>query len=446
MTIKIKEQQRQKRNSSTTDKTTKDVQKKPQQSVNQQQKPFYKTDEVAPVKRRIPVKTILMKTIMNRNIATRNRIISVFKDSIHVMKFTNDTISPFLKKATNQSMNGDTNNDRICRGILSQSYFKQIDTNKDTYNAVLMFYGQRIIGFSIYKIEDDSIYIDILCTNKFGITKLNGVPLGQILLEYVIYLVNGRQKKKDKKTTVRLDAVRTDDTLKFYYNNNFMKSNMNQSYEGAYINLLKMERRLDNTNDQRRLKQKKDFEKFYQDKKKRREYLKKHPNYKDELIPIQNGKGIILHNVQDYSDQLQAQRSYYLGNIKYIGDIKQNKKSGVGKEYHKFGYPLYQGQYKNGERDGKGTLYKLYHDTKTNTYTNRKLSEGTFSQGNLKEGKKYDSNGNLLYHGKFNSKEKIEEGKKYHSNGKINYDGKFNNGKFVKGTVYDQNGQFLKTK
>ena len=120
--------------------------------MNENQKlPFYKIEDVAAVKRRIPEKGILMKTIMNRNAETRNRIITAFKKDVYVIKFTNGTISSVLKHAANQSMKGNTKDEKICRGNLSQTYFKEIDSNGGEYNAVLMFYGERIIGFSIYK-------------------------------------------------------------------------------------------------------------------------------------------------------------------------------------------------------------------------------------------------------------------------------------------------------
>lgn len=381
-----------------------------------QKLPFYKIEDVAAVKRRIPEKGILMKTIMNRNADTRNRIISAFKKDVYVIKFTKDTISSVLKYAANQCMEGNTKDEKICRGNLSQTYFKEIDSNGREYNAVLIFYGQRIIGFCIYKVEIDTINIDLLCTNKIGCSKLDKCPLGQILLEYVIHLVNGRKRKIDKKTKITIEAVRNDDTLKFYYDNDFVKMNTNDKLQGSTSDLLKMVRRLENTSQitQSRQAQKLQFKKFYQEKAKHRKYLQTNPNYKDAIIPIQNDKGIILHS----SFQNQQQKASYSGNINYIGDIRQNKKNGVGKEYDVYGYLIYEGQYKNGVRDGEGTLYKLYHNDRRNTFKNGKLFSGKFTKGEYTEGKKYYENGHLMYDGIFLN-ERFKKGKKYNINGQL---------------------------
>ncbi len=83
------------------------------------------------------------------------------------------------------------------------------------------------------------------------------------------------------------------------------------------------------------------------------------------------------------------------GGIKYEGEYLNGKRNGKGKEYSL--EEVYEGEYKNGERNGKGKEYSY-----------GKLSfEGEYKCNKKWEGKGYDQDGEVIYELK-NGKGKIE--------------------------------------
>ena len=96
-------------------------------------------------------------------------------------------------------------------------------------------------------------------------------------------------------------------------------------------------------------------------------------------------------------------------------DAKGNKtyelKNGKGKiwEYYKNGNKEFEGDYLNGERNGKGKEY----------YENGKLKfEGKYSYGKRRTGKEYYENGKLEFEGEYFHNERLR-GKEYDLDGKI---------------------------
>ena len=76
------------------------------------------------------------------------------------------------------------------------------------------------------------------------------------------------------------------------------------------------------------------------------------------------------------------------GKLEFEGDYLNGERNGKGKEYENNGILKYEGDYLNGYRNGKGKEY----------YDNGKLEfEGEYSKGKRWNGKKYNLNGNIEF-------------------------------------------------
>ena len=120
------------------------------------------------------------------------------------------------------------------------------------------------------------------------------------------------------------------------------------------------------------------------------------------------------------------------GNIKY--EIKYGK--GYIKEYDYInGLLIFEGEYLNGEINGKGKEY----DHKGNL-----IFEGNYINGVINGiGKEYDE-GNLIFEGEYKNGKKNGRGIEYDKNCKILFEGEYINGeKNGKGIEYDKYGNFI---
>ena len=128
---------------------------------------------------------------------------------------------------------------------------------------------------------------------------------------------------------------------------------------------------------------------------------------------------------------------YWEDGNKYEGEWKDNVLHGIGTYYWKSG-AKYEGGLIKGEKNGKGIYYlknghKLYEgewekDIKHGNgklYDNGNIEyEGEFIDGEREGyGKEYYSNGNIEYEGEFIDGEREGDGKEYYSNGIIKYEG-----------------------
>ncbi len=66
----------------------------------------------------------------------------------------------------------------------------------------------------------------------------------------------------------------------------------------------------------------------------------------------------------------------YLGKQIFEGEYKNGKREGIGKEFND-GIVIYEGKYKDGKREGNGKEYNKY---------GKLIFEGEFSEGKKKEG------------------------------------------------------------
>ena len=125
-------------------------------------------------------------------------------------------------------------------------------------------------------------------------------------------------------------------------------------------------------------------------------------------------------------------KEYQYGNLIFEGEYLDGKRNGKGKEYDWNGDLIFDGEYLNGERNGKGKEY----------YYKSKLEfEGEYVNGKKWEGKGYNIFGNIIAYELNEGKGLIKE---YHLNGKLRFEGKYINGeRNGKGKEYNIDGDLV---
>ena len=134
---------------------------------------------------------------------------------------------------------------------------------------------------------------------------------------------------------------------------------------------------------------------------------------------VKNGKGI------EYLD----------GEINFEGEYKNGEKNGKGKEYFHNKKLIFEGEYKNGKRNGIGNSY--YFNIETICF------KGNYRDG-IRNGKGKEYNrlsGEILFEGEFLYGHKIK-GKEY-DKGKVEYEGEYLYDRKWNGKGYDENGNLL---
>ena len=120
------------------------------------------------------------------------------------------------------------------------------------------------------------------------------------------------------------------------------------------------------------------------------------------------------------------------GELLFEGEYSNKKKNGKGKEYF-FGKLLFEGEFKNGKRNGYG---KQYHPL---NYGLMLSYEGEYKDGEKNgKGKEYEPNSNLVFDGyylkgkRWNGLVKF----KYKDKDKLFFEGEYKNGKIWNGKGY----------
>ena len=119
---------------------------------------------------------------------------------------------------------------------------------------------------------------------------------------------------------------------------------------------------------------------------------------------------------------------YYNDKLSFEGEYKNGKRDGKGKEYNNVGKLLFEGEYKNGKRNGKGKEYNI---------SEKLVFEGEYSNGKKWNGKIFNSNNNNF--------EELKDGKgyihNYYRNGKLKFEGEYLNGEKWNGKGFDKFGK-----
>ena len=197
------------------------------------------------------------------------------------------------------------------------------------------------------------------------------------------------------------------------------------------------------------------------------------------------------YNIENYKEKSGKYRIYnkygsaevYILNTKikiFEGEYLNGKRNGKGKEYYDNGKLKFEGEYLNGKREGKGEEYydndKLVLEKKyLNNISNRKIleydndsvnfdinpgligdesyiDEKTFDNLNSNEGeylnevngkfKEYNNyNVNLKFKGEYLNGKRNGKGKEYFKNGKLKFEGEYLNGERWNGKGYNINGK-----
>ena len=119
-------------------------------------------------------------------------------------------------------------------------------------------------------------------------------------------------------------------------------------------------------------------------------------------------------------------------NLIYEGEYLNGKRNGKGKEYDE-NKLIFEGEYLNGKRNGKGKEY--YNDGELKF-------EGEYLNGERNgKGKEYDYNGELIFEGDYLNGERWNgKGKEYYNNGELAFEGQYLNGeRHSKGKEYYKN-------
>ena len=140
------------------------------------------------------------------------------------------------------------------------------------------------------------------------------------------------------------------------------------------------------------------------------------------------------------------------GKLIFEYEYLNGEKNGTIKEYDKYeGHLLFSGNYLNGKKNGEGIEYR-YGPNKSNTI---KIFSGIYLNGERKKGKEYNYEGNLVYEGEYLNGKRNGKGRIYYGNNlpTLKYEGEFSNGKkHGKGIEYDidkhlkYEGEFLNGK
>ena len=174
-----------------------------------------------------------------------------------------------------------------------------------------------------------------------------------------------------------------------------------------------------------------------------------------------NGKG------KEYDD--------YNGKLMYEGEFIDGKRNGKGKEYNDEGKVIFEGEFKNGDIwngygekgwfEGEfknGKIYNTKPNDKNRVIKNGEgyvklfntngllLFEGEYKNGEENgKGKEYDRyKGKLKYEGEYKNGEKNGKGKEYDSRGNVIFEGEFKNGEWMKGKrkEYDDDNRLISEK
>ena len=156
--------------------------------------------------------------------------------------------------------------------------------------------------------------------------------------------------------------------------------------------------------------------------------------YNKPIYELKNGNGI-MKEFLNYDEEINEGINFreLLGfNFYFEGEYKNGERNGKGKEYNKYNELIFEGEYLNGIKNGKGKDYN---------FLGKLIFEGEYLDGKRNgKGKEY-CNGNLIFEGEYLYNYKIK-GKEYINNILI-YEGEYLFNKKFNGKGYDENGNLI---
>ena len=188
----------------------------------------------------------------------------------------------------------------------------------------------------------------------------------------------------------------------------------------------------------------------YIDERKKLKLIKYNKNLqKINIITLINYKLLSGKYVGNEQNGIVKEYNSYTDDLIYEGEYLNGKRHGKGKEYlnNKL---IYEGEYLNGKRNGNGKNYFNDNSIFEGVYlNNQKIVGAYYDKNGLKirginningKGKEYDDNGKIKFEGEYLNGERNGKGKEYH-NGILFFEGIYSNGKKNgKGIEYYYNG------
>ncbi|WP_340400454.1 stalk domain-containing protein [Paenibacillus sp. FSL H8-0079] len=163
-------------------------------------------------------------------------------------------------------------------------------------------------------------------------------------------------------------------------------------------------------------------------------------------------QSIYVTTLEDTSDSDQEKVYYNSLGYKYIGEISNNRPNGLGKQFAPDGELIYEGNFEDGLKSGKGTYYSKdvtyvgdFKNDKPNGIGTFTFSNGSSFVGESEDGK-IGSYGTFIltdgskYVGSFKDQIFDGEGTMYSPSGEIVGQGAFKNGKLVDDKSAEKNG------
>ena len=127
----------------------------------------------------------------------------------------------------------------------------------------------------------------------------------------------------------------------------------------------------------------------------------------------------------------------------FEGGILKGVKIGKGKEYDEKGRIKYIGEYSNGEIILKGNEFKEGFAKEYN-YNHQLIFEGDFLNGKRNgKGKEYDTEGKIEFEGEYLNGKRNGKGKEYYFSGKLKFEGEYYYGMKWNGFGYDINNNII---
>ena len=285
------------------------------------------------------------------------------------------------------------------------------------YNNKIDIYALGCIIYELFTLN--TYYIDKLIENKDGKIDLDIYDIKwQTLIDLLL--------KKDYHDRPSIEDVYNyieKNNKKLYKEDNFLNGQL--EYEGEYSNGKW------NGKGKKYYNGKLDYDGEYVDGK--RNGIGKEYDYEGKLrfegIYLNgkrwSGKGYnekreIVYQIKDGKGYAK-EYNWFNGHLIYEGEYLNGERNGKGKEYNSEDELIFEGEYVNGYRwNGKGKEYNYYGEL---------MFEGEYINGKWNgKGKEYYADGNFEFEGEYFNDYRNGKGKEYNNNGDLIFEGEYSNG------------------
>jgi len=143
-----------------------------------------------------------------------------------------------------------------------------------------------------------------------------------------------------------------------------------------------------------------------------------------------------------YEEKGKGKEYDYKGNLIYEGEFKNGKRNGKGEEYYSTKKLIFNGEYLNGKRwNGKGfcNIGNYMYVLENGNGFVKEITDNFYRQKNLKGSK-------IIFEGQYLNGKKNGKGKEYTINKDLIFEGEYLNGKRWNGKIYLKNNEYFEIK